>query len=125
MNVTVTESENVTMTESENVTMTESENVTMTESENVTSVSGNVTSGGSSRDLLQSALDSAENFSDYLDPETQTDHLDPEIQTDPANESDPRNRFGSDHGTLHENGNSKLSNESMETTVEEKIDFKG
>ena len=109
---------NVTVTESENVTMTESVNVTMTESENVTS-------GGSSRDLLQSALDSAENFSDYLDPEIQTDHLDPEIQTDPENESDPRNRFDSDHSTFHENGNSKLSSESMETTVEEKIDFKG
>jgi hypothetical protein len=105
---------NVTVTESENVTMTESENVTMTESEN-----------GTSRDLLQSALDSAENFSDYLDPDIQTDHLDPEIQTDPENESDPRNRFDSDHSTLHENGNSKLSSESMETTVEEKIDFKG
>jgi hypothetical protein len=105
---------NVTMTESENVTMTESENGTMTEPENVTT-----------RDLLQSALDSAENFSDYLDPEIQTDHLDPEIQTDPENESDPRNRFDSDHSTFHENGNSKLSSESMETTVEEKIDFKG
>jgi hypothetical protein len=117
VNVTVTESKNVTMTESENVTMTESENVTMTESENVTMTeSENVTSGGNSRDLLQSALDSAENFSDYLDPE---------IQTDPENESDPRNRFDSDHSTLHENGNSKLSSESMETTAEEKIDFKG
>ena len=74
---------------------------------------------------LKYLLDNESEIAIYLDPDIQTDHLDPEIQTDPENESDPRNRFDSDHSTFHENGNSKLSSESMKTTAEEKIDFKG
>ena len=81
-------------------------NVTVTNSESGTSAG--------SQDLLQSALDSAENFSDH------PDH--PEIQTDPENESD---RSNSDNLNFPENDNSNCQSESMETTSEQIIDIKG